>query len=465
MGKTTIPLLSWMLFTLAVVTTTTSPLQAIEYDEQGCIDSDVIFESGHGCWVHHDTGENADRPVRVWYYYPENFSSGSRKVVFAMHGSKRNANNAIARWQPYADEYGALIIAPEFSLDDYPKARHYNRGNVRDASGEIQSPADWTFTTIEEIFDQVISLIPDAPQLYSIQGHSAGGQFVHRMALLGINYRIETAVAANPGWYLLPDENYLYPCGIANLPPQAVDLATAYAGNLVITLGTKDNDPNATGLNHGSCAEMQGANRYDRGHFFHEYARKDALNRGLPFKWKLVGVEGIGHDADAMVEAGADEILGTLYHKDPLLLYPTQDATVKANYPNSNYGLRDILQVDGQSLKTTYLQFDLRSVTKIDAAILRVDVTDPSSGLQSIHEAKSNLWSETGLTYNNQPGIADLITTLNGSGTGELSIDLSNFIHSRLGQIITLVLSSTNADGLYFSSRESSSPPILELYQ
>jgi poly(3-hydroxybutyrate) depolymerase len=465
MGKATIPLLSWTLFTLAVLTTTTTPLQALGYNDRYCVNTDASFESGHGCWVYHDTGENEDKPIRVWYYYPVTFSSGSHKVVFAMHGSKRNAKNAIARWQRYADEFGALIIAPEFSLHHYPSAAQYNRGNVIDAEGEIESPADWTFTTIEEIFDQVIRLVPDAPQRYSIQGHSAGGQFVHRMALLADNFRIETAVAANPGWYLLPDENNYYPCGIADLPPQAVDLATAYAGNLVITLGTEDNDPDADGLNHSSCAEMQGTNRYDRGHFFYEYARKDALNRSLPFNWKLVEVEGVGHDADAMVHAGADEILGMPYDQHPLLLKPTQDATVKANYANSNYGLRDTLQVDGQSLKTTYLQFDLRNVANVNAAILRVDVSDPSSGQQSIHEANSNHWSETGLTFNNQPGIADLITTLNGSATGELSIDLSNFIQSRLGQVITVVLSTPDADGLYFKSRESSTPPILEVYQ
>jgi hypothetical protein len=210
---------------------------------------------------------------------------------------------------------------------------------------------------------------------------------------------------------------------------------------------------------------MQGTNRYDRGRFFYEFARNDALNRRLPFHWRLVEVDGVGHSANAMVEAGADAILTAPNNPQPRVMSPTQDATVKENYPNSNYGLRKNLQVDGNSLKTTYMQFDLRRVTQVGAAILRLDVTDPSSGEQSIHEAIHDDWSETGLTFSNQPGIENLITTLDGAGTGEWSIDLTDFVRSRLGNTVTLVFSSSDANGLYFGSRESESPPVLELYQ
>jgi hypothetical protein len=390
-----------------------------------------------------------------------------------MHGSGRNAEGALNRWRTYADEHGALIIAPEFSKEHYPKGRNYNRGNVRDKNGNIRSRADWTFTTIEEIFDVVREEIPEAPQRYSIQGHSAGGQFVHRMVFLSSDYRIDTAVAANPGWYLLPDEDYNYPCGIRNLQGQYVNLAAAYAMKLVITLGTEDNDPNAPLLNHGDCAEMQGSNRYDRGRFFYAFASEDVLNRELPFSWKLVEVPGVGHDANGMVKAGADEILGTPDEepdeepdgKQALVLNPTQDATVKASYPTSNYGLRDILQVDGKSKKTVYMKFDLSTVSRVSAAVLRVNVTDPSNGVQYIHEATHNQWSEDELTYNNQPGISSQITTINGANRGELSIDLTDFIREQLGRTITLVLSSSNKNGLYFESRETTTPPELELYR
>jgi hypothetical protein len=281
------------------------------------------------------------------------------------------------------------------------------------------------------------------------------------MVLLAPHYRFDTAVAANAGWYLLPDENYRYPCGIEDLPQQEIDLAAAYAGKLVLTLGTDDNDPNARWLNHGACAEMQGTNRYDRGRFFYDVARKDAFDRGLPFNWELVEVPGVGHDADGMVAAGADAILE---EEEVLVLNPTQDATVKAKYPTSNYGYRNVLQVDGSSLKTTYMAFDLRGVSEVGKALLRVNVTDPSKGVQYIHEAAHSQWSEAGLTYNSRSGIESLIATMYGGDRGELSIDLTDFIRDRKGRIITLVLSSPDRDGLYFESRESASPPELVIY-
>jgi hypothetical protein len=456
-----------MMVMLVLFLAVAAPVQVSGYDNQGCIGDGVAFKTGHGCWVYHDNGANADKPVRVWYYYPPHCLTESLIVLFAMHGSGRNAASAIERWKPYADAHGILVIAPEFSKEHYPEARQYNRGNVRDANGEFRPPADWTFTTIEEIFEQVRKAIPGAPSSYSIQGHSAGGQFVHRMVLMAPHYRFDTAVAANAGWYLLPDENYRYPCGVENIPRQWIDLAASYAGKLVITLGTDDDDHRARWLNHGNCAEMQGANRYDRGRFFYDYARTDSLYRGSLLNWELVEVPGVGHDADGMVHAGANAILEQDREEiEPVtVLEPTRDATVKARYPTTNYGHRNVLQVDGRSLKTTYMEFDLRGISEVGRAVLGVNVTDPSRGVQYIHEAAPGQWSEADLTYHNRPGTASLITTMNGSVRGRFSIDLTDFIRTRMGRVITLVLSSSNRDGLYFASKESSSPPELALYR
>jgi pimeloyl-ACP methyl ester carboxylesterase len=441
-----------------------NPLTAFTQDDQACSQDSVKFQTGNGCWVYHDTGDNKGRPVKVWYYNPARFSAGGGKVIFAMHSSDRDAKAVRAQWRSYADLHGALILAPEFSREYYPKGRHYNRGNVRNSKGQIQQASDWTFNTIEEIFDLVRGEFPAAPNRYSLQGHSAGGQFVHRMAMMSPDYRIETAVAANSGWYLLPDENYNYPCGVSNVSKNQQNLSSGYARNLVVALGTKDNDPNAKWLNHDSCAEMQGSHRYARGKFFYDYARKDAANRGVAFNWKLVEVQEARHNSADMLQAGADEILEPIYNDQAVTLTVSQDATIKRSYPTRNYGQRTILQIDGDSKKVTYLQFDLRSTSNIDAAILQVEVTDPSSGVQAIHAANSENWSESTLTFNNQPGAKELITTIDGAAVGVLNVDLTDFMRSKLGGMATLVLSSSDANGLYIKSKESGSPPELVLY-
>jgi poly(3-hydroxybutyrate) depolymerase len=442
-----------------------SPSNVSSNENQACSQDGVNFQKGNGCWVYHDNGNNKGKPVKVWYYYPTKFSTGKGKVIFAMHSSDRDAKAVRAQWRSYADLHGALILAPEFSRTYYPKGRHYNRGNVRNAEGKIQQKSDWTFNTIEEIFDQVKAVFPDAPERYSMQGHSAGGQFVHRMAMMSPDYRIETAVAANSGWYLLPDQNYNYPCGISNITNSQQNLSNAYISNLVVAVGTEDNDPNAKWLNHDSCAELQGSNRYDRGKFFYDYTKKEAANRRASFNWKLVEVQGAGHRSAEMIQAGADEILEPIYDGKVVTRTVSQDATIKENYSTKNYGERKTLQVDGNSKKVTYMQFDLRSFSGIDAAVLKLEVTDPSSGVQKIYEANSESWGETTLTYKNQPGTKRLITTVEGSAVGELTIDLTEFVRSKLGGLMTLVMSSSDANGLYIKSKESDSPPELLLYR
>lgn len=442
---------------VATMTSVTGASAKPTYDDAGCLDNDIVFEHGFGCWVYHDSGGNADKPVRVRYYYPPSYSSGTRKVLFAMHGSSRDAQEVIERWLPYADIYGALLIAPEFSRTHYPKGRNYNRGNVRDDRGRIRDERDWTFTTIEEIFDLVRQEVSNVPGFYSIQGHSGGGQFVHRLVIMLPHARVERAVASNAGWYLIPDERKKYPCGISNVSVDDDDLENSYAMQLVLTLGTNDVDPHSPGLSHRACAEEQGRHRHARGHFFYSNAQHDAQVRGHAFGWSVSDVVGASHDADSMVESGADVIFSGMPVLQGDVLLPTHDAVVKANYPNSNYGYRDKLQVDGNSVKTTYMQFNLQSVTTVDRAVLRLKISDPSDAIQNVREVTSNNWDEDTLTYNNRPAATSIITTINGAGSGSwISINISDYVKAKKGTVMSLALDSLGSDGLSFGSKESS---------
>ena len=451
---------------VAMNTSFTTAFAAPSYDEAGCLDNNVAFVSGLGCWVYHDNGQNFDKPVRVHYYYPPNYSSGSKKVIFAMHSSSRDTSEVIERWRSHADIYGALIIAPEFNKDHYPMERHYGRGNVRDNNGDIRDRNDWTYMTIEEIFDLVRQEIPNTPNNYSIEGHSAGGQFVHRLVLMLPDARIETAVPVNPGWYLHPDEYDDYPCGISDIETLDIDLSKSYAKNLVLMLGTDDNDPNFPGLNHGACAEAQGSNRYDRGHYFYTYIEDDAVSRDHIFNWTVVDVPGVGHNADQMLESGVQAIFAETPPPSGYVLSPTQDAIVKASYPNSNYGARNELQVDGRSVKTTYMQFDLQAIQDLNRAVLRLRITDPSDGVQYVNEVVNNNWNENTLTYNNRPSTTTNITSFNGGELGSwVSIDITDHVIAMKGQTMSIAIESPDSDGLYFNSKEASEyPPELIIF-
>lgn len=77
---------------------------------------------------------------------------------------------------------------------------------------------------------------------------------------------IERAIAANPGWHLLPDNEFTYPYGLKGSPIPQATLRQAFATNFFILLG-KD-DRRTTGIiRDNKQTRAQGADRYEHGHF------------------------------------------------------------------------------------------------------------------------------------------------------------------------------------------------------
>src|SRR3712207_6943257 len=59
-------------------------------------------------------------------------------------------------------------------------------------------------TLFRSLFDFVREATGNPSEQYRIYGHSAGAQFVHRLALFVPEARFATAIAANAGWYTMP---------------------------------------------------------------------------------------------------------------------------------------------------------------------------------------------------------------------------------------------------------------------
>jgi hypothetical protein len=119
---------------------------------------------------------------------------------------------------------------------------------------------------------------------------------------------IDRAVAANPGWYMLPDSQYQYPYGLGGAAIPASTLRAAFACNFSLLLGTAD--VNTSGLRNEPDAAAQGKTRYERGHFYFDRAIAAAARIGARFNWKLGEVPGVGHEAARMSPAGAAAMVG-----------------------------------------------------------------------------------------------------------------------------------------------------------
>ena len=163
-------------------------------------------------------------------------------VVLVMHGMSRTAEKERDTWQELVLENRFLLIVPEFSQRDFPGSRNYNLGNLSGPEGQPVSRELWTFSAIEPLFDNVKKRYRMTTPSYSIFGHSAGAQFVHRFLFLFDGARVERAVAANAGWYTMPDFNIPYPYGLADSRVTPEKLRHALGLPLTVLLGDRDTD-------------------------------------------------------------------------------------------------------------------------------------------------------------------------------------------------------------------------------
>lgn len=237
------------------------------------------------------------KSIKVWTYKPENWKDKD-KIVFVMHGGGRNADDYLNAWVELADKKNLLIIAPEFE-NKFSKytTNDYQEGNLFTFFGTKNSKSEWAFSVVENIFDHVKSVNNITNKQYDIFGHSAGGQFVHRMVMLMPDSRIGTAIAANSGFYTLPDEDLEFPYGVKNTE---VDLQKAYQKRLIILLGELDNDPSLGTFRTTDLAMEQGAHRLERGTTFFNANEEWKNKNNWTFNWEMDTVENVGHDYKKM---------------------------------------------------------------------------------------------------------------------------------------------------------------------
>ena len=177
---------------------------------------------GKGVFTYDAYEPLGNKPINVYYYVPASADPDS-PIVFVFHGTNRNAEDYRDTRISKAEQYNLMVFAPEYRSAFFPGSSGYNLGNVF-TNGEnpseqtLNDSSIWTFSTIEPMFDSVISRTSNNSETYHLFGHSAGGQFVHRFVLFNPGARFGTAIASNSGWYTLPDATIEFPYGLGVTP-------------------------------------------------------------------------------------------------------------------------------------------------------------------------------------------------------------------------------------------------------
>jgi poly(3-hydroxybutyrate) depolymerase len=243
-------------------------------------------------------------PLPVWYQLPENVAADT-PVVVVMHGVNRDADRYRDEWAELALAHRFIVIVPEYSRADFPGSDGYNTGFFTSADGTPRPRNLWSFAAIEPLFDEVRRRFGTAVPRYTLYGHSAGAQFVHRYVMFMPEARIEQAIAANAGWYTMPDPALAFPYGVKGAPVTTENFKSVLAKPLTILLGTADTDINDPDLRTTAEANRQGPHRLARGQSFYAEGQALAGRTGTPFGWRVEFVPGVGHKNGLMAQAAA----------------------------------------------------------------------------------------------------------------------------------------------------------------
>jgi hypothetical protein len=254
----------------------------------------------------------------------------------------------------HVDPQTTLIVAPNF-FDDIDARK---RGDLTgmplwkttgwmEGAAAVDGEAVSSFGVIDDLLVR-LSDPASTPHLKRIviAGHSGGGQFVDRYAILNhVHARLVARgidvsyVIANPSSYLYfsperpqgdgfapydrsvcPDyDRYKY--GVQDPVPYAQGVtgpsgfATFATRHVSFLWGSEDIDPNHPALDKSCSAEAQGPTRYVRGHSYWRY--EHALDHPSgPLAHQAFDVIGVGHDQARMLgsECGSALLFGVTVH-------------------------------------------------------------------------------------------------------------------------------------------------------
>ena len=230
--------------------------------------------------------------LEVFTYRPSGEIHG---VLLAFHGSGRNADGMRDNAIQVANQKGYYVVAPLFDEDRFD-GDLYQMGGVVDNGKLIANRDDWTVSKVDEIAEWANARVgTDAADDTVLFGHSAGGQFVSRVAAFGQDSTFDKMIVANPSTHVWPSltEKVAYGFGGYFSTAESEAFLKDYLADPVsIYLGSKDNDPNHPELATNSAAMRQGDDRLERGMNAYNAAKEMAASKGWAFNWELVIADG-----------------------------------------------------------------------------------------------------------------------------------------------------------------------------
>ena len=171
------------------------------------------------------------------------------------------------------------------------------------------------------------------------------------------------------------------------------------------------------------------------------------------YDWEFIPVEG-GTFTDS--GSGPCVSLGSTTTSDILIFTPSDDATVKSNRPDMNFGFESTLEADNAPYDNFLIKFDVSGINNrpVLSAKLRLHNVNESDSGGDFYYIADNSWSESSITWNTAPLAGSTLVGSLGTVIKHTwyEIDLTSLIKS--DGSYTFRVSTASDDGADYESKE-----------
>lgn len=301
------------------------PNQGLILSETSSINNIEIHE-GSGTFLIEANKVKKNISLKVFYHKPKNFNPSSN-ILIAIPGDGRNGDGYRDDLISASEKYNVLVLSPMYEEKYYPFEDYQLGGTVHDLNLKAavepisgtnvvkvdeskvtiqhnNNADEWLFSDFDRIFDLAVKATKSNQKQYDMYGHSAGGQILHRFAIFHPNSKADRIIAANAGFYTLPDTKLKMPFGLQNSLVSDSKLKNSFAKKLIILAGELDNENEKGGsLMRSKTADLLGVHRFERAKNFYYSSSNIANQLQFNFNWKLETVPNVGHNNKKMSEA------------------------------------------------------------------------------------------------------------------------------------------------------------------
>jgi len=175
------------------------------------------------------------------------------------------------------------------------------------------------------------------------------------------------------------------------------------------------------------------------------------LQPGTAYEYRVVALDPAGNASAQSAAAGV-----TTPGVDEIVIQPSDDATIRSDYPDSTFGARTYLETDNSPVKHFLLTFPIAGIgdKPVQSATLRLHATNPSAVGGNLRVVDGTTWTEQIVTWTNAPPAgATPVGSLGAVAAGSwYEVDVTSLVNG--DGPLSLRVTSTSSDGADYSSTE-----------